>query len=57
MRAVYLFIVIAALLTGCGQKGPLYKADDRPESAQPLGGESLGGDTENDDPSKDDDQE
>ena len=33
------------------------KAEDRPESAQPLGGDRLDGDTENDDSSKDDDQE
>ena len=57
MRAVYLLIVMTALLAGCGQKGPLYKASDRPESAQPLGGDRLGGDTENEDSSKDDDQE
>ncbi|HAB04955.1 MAG TPA: hypothetical protein DCE35_05580, partial [Alcanivorax sp.] len=38
MRAVFLLIVMTALLAGCGQKGPLYKAEDRPESAQPLGG-------------------
>ncbi len=57
MRAVYLLIVMTALLAGCGQKGPLYMADDRPESAQPLGGDRLDGDTENDDSSKDDDQE
>lgn len=57
MRAVYLLIMMTALLAGCGQKGPLYMADDRPESAQPLGGDSLDRDTENDDPSKDDDQE
>ena len=49
--------VLASALTGCGQKGPLYKAEDRPESAQPLGGDRLDGDTENDDSSKDDDQE
>ena len=57
MRAVYLLIVMTALLAGCGQKGPLYKAEDRPESAQPLGGDRLDGDTENEDSSKDDDQE
>ena len=57
MRAVYLLIVMTALLAGCGQKGPLYKSEDRPESAQPLGGGRLDGDTENDDSSKDDDQE
>ena len=57
MRAVYLLIVMTALLAGCGQKGPLYMADDRPESAQPLGRDRLDGDTENDDSSKDDDQE
>ena len=57
MRAVFLLIVMTALLAGCGQKGPLYMADDRPESAQPLGGDRLDGDTENDDSSKDDDQE
>ena len=43
MRAVFLLIVMTALLAGCGQKGPLYKAEDRPESAQPLGGVEGGG--------------
>ena len=57
MSAVFLLIVMTALLAACGQKGPLYKAEDRPESAQPLGGDRLDGDTENEDSSKDDDQE
>jgi predicted small lipoprotein YifL len=57
MRAVFLLIVMTALLAGCGQKGPLYKASDRPESAQPLGGDRLDDDTDNEDTAKDDDQE
>ena len=57
MRAVFLLIVMTALLAGCGQKCPLYKEDDHHETAQPLGGDRLDGDTENDDSSKDDDQE
>ncbi len=56
MRAVFLLIVMTALLAGCGQKGPLYKASDRPESAQPLGGDRLDDDTDNEDTAKDDDQ-
>jgi predicted small lipoprotein YifL len=57
MRAVFVLIMMTALLAGCGQKGPLYMADDRPEAAQPLGGDRLDGDTDNEDTAKDDDQE
>jgi len=57
MRAAFLLIVMTALLAGCGQKGPLYKAESRPEAAQPLGGDRLDRDTETEDASKDDDQE
>lgn len=55
MRAVFVLIMMTALLAGCGQKGPLYMADDRPEAAQPLGGDAFGDDT--DDSSQDDDDQ
>lgn len=57
MRAVYLLIMMAALLAGCGQKGPLYMADERPEAAQPIGGDRLDGKADNDDSSQDDDEQ
>jgi len=47
-------IMLFALLAGCGQKGPLYKADDRPESAQPIGGDRLDGAADNDNSSEND---
>ncbi len=52
-----LCLLVMALLAGCGQKGPLYMAEDRPEAAQPLGGDRLGGEAENEDSSQDDDDQ
>ena len=50
-----LCLLVMALLAGCGQKGPLYMAEDRPEAAQPLGGDRLERDAVNEDSAEDDD--
>ncbi len=50
-------VMIAVLLAGCGQKGPLYMAGERPEAAQPIGGDRLDGNADNDDSSQDDDEQ
>lgn len=47
-------VMIAALLAGCGQRGPLYMAGERPSSAQPIGGDTLDGNADKDDSSQED---
>ena len=35
MRRLWLSLALAAALTGCGLKGPLYLPKDKPEQKQP----------------------